>query len=60
MKPNEQHQHLIRVNGRRSVGAYGSTPQEAYRNAIKVAKETWPDNAHIFELASSHALQVAV
>ncbi len=49
MKP-DQHQHLIRINGRRSVGAYGETPEIAQRKALERAKETWPHLSHIFEL----------
>jgi len=49
-------QWLIRVNGRRSVGAYGRTKQEAYRNALKVAAETWQHHSHIFDLLAPEAV----
>ena len=49
-------QHLIRVNGRRSVGAYGRTKEEAYQNALKVAAETWVDLSHIFALLAPEAV----
>lgn len=49
-------QHLIRVNGRRSVGAYGRTKEEAYQNALKVAAETWQHHSYIFALLAPEAV----
>lgn len=55
-RQSDKHQHLIRVNGRRSVGAYGATQQEAYQNALIVAKETWPSVSHIFDLLAPESV----
>lgn len=49
--------HLIRVNGQRSVLGSGHTAQEAYRNALDVASETWPSVAVVFHLVRPSAYQ---
>ncbi len=58
MKPSNHmgdYCHLIRVNGQRSVVGLGHTQQEAYRNALDLATETWPSVAVVFHLVRPSA-----
>ena len=58
MKPSNHmgdYCHLIRVNGQRSVVGLGHTRQEAYRNALDLATETWPSVAVVFHLVRPSA-----
>jgi len=51
------YEHLIRVNGRRSVLGTGHTRRESVINALDCAAETFPHNAHIFQVLKADTAQ---
>jgi hypothetical protein len=51
------YEHLIRVNGRRSVLGTGHTRRESVINALDCAAETFPHNAHIFGFLKARTAQ---